>query len=113
MSFFEDYFELESYSGEVAVCCPFPHNTESGLEYYETHPSAHINLDDRLFHCKVCGQGLNEVQAIEKLLECPFIHAKKLNYLFENSEYREDWERETLSKDSIEKANSLEIHYKN
>jgi hypothetical protein len=32
MSFFEYYFDEEDFSKrETAVCCPFPHKTESGI----------------------------------------------------------------------------------
>ena len=45
-SFFEYYFKDYDFSKrETAVCCPFPHRTESGVEYMETRPSAHINID--------------------------------------------------------------------
>jgi DNA primase len=36
-------------NGEANVLCPFPH--EKG---YEQNPSAHINVEKRLFHCKTC-----------------------------------------------------------
>ena len=38
-SFFEYYFSDYDFSKrETAVCCPFPHYTESGLAYKETNP---------------------------------------------------------------------------
>ena len=56
MSFLTDFFDISSSDTEVAVCCPFPHYTESGLQYFETNPSAHVNTVDNLYHCKVCGE---------------------------------------------------------
>ena len=43
MTFFEYYFSDYDFSKkETAVCCPFPHYTENGIEYYETNPSARM-----------------------------------------------------------------------
>lgn len=70
MEFFKSYFgtEFKVYqSGEMAVKCPFPHTDAEGNRYYETNPSAHINIEKDLFHCKVCGQGLSEVAFLAKL----------------------------------------------
>ena len=53
MSFLTDYFNIESDKTEVAVCCPFTHHTESGMPYLENNPSAHVNTENGLFHCKV------------------------------------------------------------
>lgn len=64
MGFFEHYFNIEDSGDEHAVCCPFPHHTNTGLEYYETNPSAHVNTKDRLFHCKVCNEGHSEVSLL-------------------------------------------------
>ena len=69
MSFLTEYFQITDENIEEAVCCPFPHYTGSGLSYYETHPSAHVNTIDNLFHCKVCGESGSELQMIEKLLD--------------------------------------------
>ena len=72
-NFFEYYFSEYDFSKrETAVCCPFPHHTNSGLEYQETNPSAHINLDKGLFHCKVCDKGLSETAFISELLGCSY-----------------------------------------
>ena len=78
MGFFEEFFDLSTSASEVAVCCPFEHHTQTGIPYHETNPSAHVNTQDRVFHCKACGTGCNEVQFIEQILGCNFIGAKKL-----------------------------------
>lgn len=63
MEFFEKYFSSMNQlnNGEFAVCCPFPHTDQSsGATYKETNPSAHINPDKDVFHCKVCGTSHSE-----------------------------------------------------
>ena len=102
MSFFEVYFSDATFAKEeTAVCCPFPHHTESGLEYFETNPSAHINLDKGLFHCKVCGEGLSEVGFIAKVLGTTFEKATELQRAFKNSEDVFDWETNLKRPDNI------------
>jgi len=59
--FFQEVdFNSANESGEVAVICPFPHTTVDGRKYYESNPSAHINIEKGLFHCKVCGESHSE-----------------------------------------------------
>lgn len=65
MVFFQNFFAEVDFnntnsSGEVAVLCPFPHTTVDGKRYYETNPSAHINTENSLYHCKVCGAKYSE-----------------------------------------------------
>jgi 5S rRNA maturation endonuclease (ribonuclease M5) len=70
MEFFKKFFreDWQEYdTGELAVKCPFPHKDEKGNQYYESVPSAHINQDKSLFHCKVCGQGLSEAHFLSKI----------------------------------------------
>jgi hypothetical protein len=60
-SFFSDVdFNNANEQGEVAVPCPFPHTTTDGKKYLETVPSAHINVEKGLFHCKACGEKHSE-----------------------------------------------------
>ena len=102
MSFFEIYFSDVTFTKEeTAVCCPFPHHTEGGLEYFETNPSAHINLDKGLFHCKVCGEGLSEVGFIAKILGTTFEKATELQRAFNKSEDLFDWETSLKLPDNI------------
>jgi len=56
--FFQYYFNITDDGDEHAVCCPFPHQTSSGLEYFETHPSAHVNLGNNYFTVKYVEQGI-------------------------------------------------------
>lgn len=109
MSFLTDYFNIESDKTEVAVCCPFPHHTESGLAYMENNPSAHVNTESGLFHCKVCGEKGNEVQMIQKLLDCNINTAKKLQRAFDSSEDIYEWNKENLTEQTKNRAIKLGI----
>lgn len=109
MSFLTEYFQITDENIEEAVCCPFPHYTESGLSYFETHPSAHVNTIDNLFHCKVCGAHGNELQMIEKLLDCKYSAAKKIIKCFENDETIYEWQKENLSEATKQRALNLGI----
>ena len=99
-SFFEYYFDEYDFSKkETAVCCPFPHHTASGQEYQETNPSAHINLDKGLFHCKVCDKGLSEVAFIAEILGCSYESAIKISKMFTTKEDRFTWKDNTISQE--------------
>ena len=77
MIFYQNYFSDVDFNnaneqGEVAVICPFSHTATDGRKYLETKPSAHINVEKGLFHCKACG---------EKHSEASFFVAKqKISY---------------------------------
>lgn len=109
-SFFEHYFNKYDFSKrETAVCCPFPHHTESGFEYKETNPSAHINLDKGLFHCKVCDKGLSETAFISELFGCSYESAIKISKLFTTREDLYTWKQLTLTDEIKNKCLSLGI----
>lgn len=85
MTFFEHYFNEYDFSKkETAVCCPFPHHTSNGINYKETNPSAHVNLDKRVYHCKVCGAQYSEVGFISEVLGCTYENAIKIQQQFRN-----------------------------
>lgn len=110
MSFLTDYFNIEGFQTETAVCCPFPHYTaESGLEYYENRPSAHVNQEDKVFNCKVCGAGYNELQMIQKLLGCSTNTARKLQLAFDSDEDIYEWNKSELTEATKERAKKLGI----
>lgn len=109
MGFLTDYFDIIEDKTEVAVCCPFPHYTETGQEYMESHPSAHVNTDEHLFHCKVCGESGSELTMISKLLGCSSPVAHKLQRCFNSDETISEWDKETLSEASKNQALSLGI----
>lgn len=112
MTFFEHYFSNCGFSKkETAVCCPFPHHTSNGLQYYETNPSAHINLEKKLFHCKVCGEGKSEVAFIAQILGCDYETAVRIQKFYKDDD--EDlfhWtEKINLPEEVKTKCNSLGI----
>ena len=109
-SFFEYYFSEYDFSKtETAVCCPFTHHTESGIEYQETNPSAHVNLDKGLFHCKVCDKGLSETSFIAEVLGCTYESAVKISKLFTSAEDRFTWNDNTITDEIKERCLSLGI----
>lgn len=109
MGFLIDYFDITDEKTEVAVCCPFPHYTESGLEYMESHPSAHVNTEENLFHCKVCGESGSEITMISKLLGCSSPVAHKLQRCFNSDETISEWDKETLTEATKNRALNLGI----
>lgn len=109
MSFFTEYFDIVGGKTEEAVCCPFPHYTSSGDEYSESHPSAHVNTVENLFHCKVCNAGGSEVNFIQQILGCKYVDAKRIQRCFDSRETRELWKEETLSEASKARALALGI----
>lgn len=95
MSFLTDFFGVVEGAREISVCCPFDHFTASGLKYKETHPSAHINTHEKLFHCKVCGTGYSEAQFIRIIFGCSLMDARRLQRCFDTSETETVWQQET------------------
>ena len=93
--FFEDYFEINSSAVEVNVACPFTHHTINGIPYLEANPSAHINTQERVFHCKACGVGHSETSFIQAILGCSFVYAKKLFNCFNTDEDIVQWKNDT------------------
>lgn len=100
MGFFEQFFgELSpNTSGEANVLCPFPHD-----KGYETHPSAHVNLEKRVFHCKTCAaegrfNGLSEAAFVARLYNLPYRQAIKFLSQFDDVQIQDDvdnWEQAT------------------
>ena len=91
--FFETYFNLwdeAQYEKETAVCCPIPHTKSDGSKYYEHNASCHINLEKRLWNCKSCGEGGNEVQMIQKVFNCTAARATKFLTMLKRGGSRED-----------------------
>jgi len=108
--FFEDYFGISSAAVEVNVTCPFTHRTANGMPYLESNPSAHVNTQDRVFHCKACGVGHNETSFIQQTLGCSFVYAKKLLNCFKTEEDLYQWKQDTtLSNEGRVRANNLGI----
>lgn len=113
MSFLASYFGLTDISGEHAVLCPFPHHTSNNIAYYENRPSAHVNLDKGLFHCKSCGAGFNETSFIQEVLGCDIATALRLVEIFKNDEELYTWEQYTkLTEAGLNRIKSFGISEK-
>ncbi|MBR2190777.1 MAG: ATP-binding protein, partial [Eubacterium sp.] len=109
MGFLLDYFNITDEKTEVPVCCPFPHYTPSGQEYMESRPSAHVNTEEGLFHCKVCGESGSEITMISKLLSCSSPVAHKLQRCFNSDETIDEWDKETLTEATKNRVLNLGI----
>lgn len=93
--FLADYFSIVEGIKETAVCCPFEHRTENGLLYQESRPSAHVDTIDGLFHCKVCAIGYSEAQFIQKIFDCSYVDAKRIQTLFKTNDDLLSWNEST------------------
>jgi hypothetical protein len=85
-------FNSANSSGEVAVNCPFPHTTNDGKRYYETNPSAHINTEKSLFHCKVCGEKHSEPSFLVSQSNLPYGKAVEIIDELTNHSIVANWE---------------------
>lgn len=108
MSFLSEYFGILEGTKEQAVLCPFDHHTASGIAYKETRPSAHVNTMEGLFHCKACNTGLSEIQFIQKIFDCSYIQARKLQQAFTNDETLAEWD-EQVHLSNATKQRALEL----
>ena len=95
MVFFRNYFEDTDFdqvnsSGEVAVKCPFPHFSGK-VKYYEENPSAHINEDKGVFHCKVCGKTHSESSFVKEILGIGYGESIRLLKQLENYSISTSW----------------------
>ena len=110
MGFLTEFFDITDDKTEVPVCCPFPHYTSTGFEYYEEHPSAHVNTEKNLFHCKVCGASGSEASIIQKILGCNSQVAHKLADIFQQDETVYDWDEQfSISEKTMQNALSYGI----
>lgn len=112
MEFFEKYFKENLHqlnSDEYAVCCPFPHTDHTtGVTYYETNASAHINPNKNVFHCKVCGTSHSEASFLANVQGISY--PKALNFLktlSEPKQHIEEWEQAMLNLRTSEAAMKL------
>lgn len=91
MSFFSWYFGLSGEKTEEHVLCPFPHKV-GDTEYYETNPSAQVNLEKKVFHCKTCDRGHNEASFIAAITGSTLANAHRIIPAFNNSEDKTQWD---------------------
>ncbi len=87
--FFSWYFNSPTLktNGEANVLCPFEHD-----KGHDTRPSAHINMDKGVFHCKTCHAegrhtGMSEIGFIAELYGITYESA--IAYLGKFSDYDE------------------------
>jgi len=108
--FFLDFFDISGGAKEQPVCCPFDHFTTTGVPYKESNASAHVNVDEGLFHCKVCGIGFTEAQFMQRVFDCTYMNAKRLQRIFETTENVFEWMTSTtLSEATLQRAKDLGI----
>ncbi|HHX94191.1 MAG TPA: hypothetical protein GX690_03745, partial [Tenericutes bacterium] len=75
------------------VCCPFPHYTESGLEYYETNASMGIDIEKGVYNCFGCNRAGSETSFAASLLNISYNDASiLLNILKKPVEKPQAWE---------------------
>jgi DNA primase len=94
-SFFEIIFpDVDfNYSGNTQVCCPFPHKIAGNdVEYYETNPSAGIDITKGVFHCFSCDRKYSEIGIAAAWLNTSYENATKIVELIHKSESIHDWD---------------------
>lgn len=105
-------FEAE---GNTQVCCKFPHTTGSQL-YYETNPSAGIDISKGLYNCFTCNESAgSEIQFATKYLNTTraiaqdFLNA--LSIAFHETEWKSaliNYENNLAPKETIHALNISE-----
>ena len=73
------------------VCCPFPHHTDHGMNYYESNPSAGVNLSKGVFHCLSCNRAFSEIGFISQILGCTYETASRIKNEFDKNDTIEQW----------------------
>lgn len=96
LSFFQERGPVHvKPNNEADVLCPFKHN-----KGFETRPSAHINVEKGVFHCKTCAAegrfsdgGLSEAGFIAQIYGIPYSQAVRFLSRFENrAKAIENWD---------------------
>ena len=107
--------EIDEFNTETQVCCPFPHFTTDGKEYYETNPSAGVNTDKKVVHCFSCGRGLTELGFIQEYMGIEQTEAAILKSVLDTHKDIDYWDStlEFVNKNALEYAiNDLGISEK-
>lgn len=91
------------------MLCPFPHRA-GNQEYLESHPSAQVNTEKKVFHCKTCGAGHNEASFIKAITGCTLANAHRLIPAFAGHDGLHEWNLELANlHGSIPLADSFNI----
>lgn len=95
MKFFYKYFGTNNYisdQNEMHVLCPFPHtDPTTGEKRLEKNPSAHINIDKSVFHCKACDIGISEPAFLAKVQGISYPQALQMLAEMEDKEDEDSW----------------------
>lgn len=95
-----------STDGNTQVCCPFPHFTSEGQPYYETNPSAGIDISKGLFHCFTCQKGHNEVSFAAEYLGTTQQKAQEFIKTIQNSTDLDSW---TYAKNNLKESQEAQL----
>src|SRR5699024_7370608 len=104
MTYFTKHFGEDNHvaNDEMFVKCPFPHtDPDTGDTYQETRPSAHVNIDKNVFHCKVCKMHHSEVSFYAAIHNVSYRQALELIEL--SDRVVDDW---TDKEELLESSNS-------
>lgn len=106
INFFEVIFNdtVLNFEGDTQVCCPFPHKA-GNTEYYETNPSAGVNLSKNVFHCFSCGRAYSETSFAAEILKTSYENASKFVTALHTAEHLDTWKyaEKNIQNDSIQK----------
>lgn len=106
MSFLGWYFGLSGEKTEEHVLCPFPHKA-GDTEYFESNPSAQVNLEKKVFHCKTCDRGHSDASFMQAITGCTLANAYRMLPAFNNDEDITAWD--AIRNPSIPLADSFNI----
>jgi hypothetical protein len=92
INFFEVIFNdtVLNFDGDTQVCCPFPHKA-GNLDYFETRPSAGVNLSKNVFHCFSCGRSYSETSFAAEILKTSYENASKFLSVLHTAEHLDTW----------------------
>lgn len=93
VNFFEAVFSdtVLNLEGNTQVCCPFPHKA-GNTEYYETNPSAGVELTKNVFHCFSCGRSHSETSFTAEYLKTSYENASKFLSAFHKASHLSTWQ---------------------
>lgn len=112
-SFFEIVFPDTDFNqiGNTQVLCPFPH-TIDGVEYFESNPSAGIDLEKGVFHCFQCNRGYSEIAFAAEILKTSYENASEIVNLIKTSDHILEWNHMTNSLWQSQKAMEMLLNLK-
>lgn len=108
INFFEAIFndKILNMEGDTQVCCPFPHKA-GNTEYYETNPSAGVNLVKNVFHCFSCGASYSETSFAAKILNTTYEEAARYVQILHKAEHLDTWKTQEKNLDINDSAQEI------